>query len=369
MYFKFLRQSKFNHNWMRSLKLGFVLVLAASAVLITPTVLAQERVNPAADYQPDFVRGTTQSLESKISPAPPAPQLGRWMEKTPLPIPRTEMTWSAVYDGKVHVIGGYDYRGGFQGRFHQVYDPKANAWAEKAPIPQGANHIGLAVLGDNIYAVGGFLEQNKTPHDKVFAYNVPADRWTELAPLPKPLGAIATVALNGKIHAIGGRDTTSVGDHYVYDPATNTWSELAPLPGARDHAGAVVVNGFIHVLGGRFNQFEYNTNLHHVYSPNTNQWKERAPIPTPRSGHGAVWYRDRLFVFGGEGNGFVYGQVEAYNPTTNSWQSYAAMPTPRHGMGASLVDDTVYIAGGGPVTGGSLMTSTNEAFTLGTQRQ
>ncbi len=111
----------------------------------------------------------------------------------------------------------------------------------------------------------------------------------------------------------------------------------------------------------------YNTNLHHVYSPNTDQWKERVPIPTPRSGHGAVWYRDRIFVFGGEGNGFVYGQVEAYNLTTNSWQSYALMPTPRHGMGEALVDDTIYIAGGGLVTGGSLMTSTNEAFTPGSQ--
>lgn len=369
MYFKSLKQPKLNRYSVRSLKFVFGLVLIIAAASMAPTVFAQETTNPAANYQPDFIRGTTQSLESSVSPAPPAPQLGQWMERAPLPIPRTEMTWSAVHDGKVHVIGGYDYQGGFQGRYHQVYDPEVDAWSEKAPIPQGANHIGLAVLDGKIYAVGGFLEQNKTPHDKVFAYDVAADRWSELASLPKPLGAIATVALNGKIHAIGGRDTVSVGDHYAYDPATNTWSELASLPGARDHAGAVVIDGFIHVLGGRFNQFEYNTNLHHVYSPNTDQWKERAPIPTPRSGHGAVWYRERLFVFGGEGNGFVYGQVEAYNPTTNSWQSYAPMPTPRHGMGASLVDDTVYIAGGGPVTGGSLMTSTNEAFTLGPQDQ
>jgi hypothetical protein len=40
------------------------------------------------------------------------------------------------------------------------------------------------------------------------------------------------------------------------------------------------------------------------------------------------------------------------------------MPTPRHGMGAVAIGDTIYVAGGGPVTGGSLMTSTNEAFTL-----
>ena len=79
-----------------------------------------------------------------------------------------------------------------------------------------------------------------------FPDDVASNRWTQLTPLPKPLGAIATVAFRGKIHAIGGRDTVSVGDHYVYDPKTNKWSELAPLPGGRDHAGAVAINGFIH---------------------------------------------------------------------------------------------------------------------------
>lgn len=347
--------------------LAFVLASALIIAEITPGA-AQYTTNSAANYQPDFIRGTTQSIDSRISPASPAALRGRWMDKAPLPIPRTEMTWSAVYNDKVHVIGGYNYQGGFQARYHQVYDPQTNKWSESAPIPQGANHIGLAVLDDKIYAVGGFLEQNKTPHNKVFAYNVASNRWTELAPLPKPLGGIATVALNGKIHAIGGRDTVSVGDHYVYDPKTNKWSDLAPLPGGRDHAGAVVVDGFIHLLGGRFNTFEYNTGLHYVWSPNTNQWKERAPIPTPRSGHGTVWYSNRIFVFGGEGNGNVYAQVEAYDPTTNTWQSYTPMKTPRHGMGAAVVGDAVYIAGGGPVTGGSLMSSTNEAFTLSSKR-
>lgn len=278
---KYFQKFQFKNKAIQVLMLVLALTMVLAIAVIAPAVFAQATINSVADYQPDFVRGTTQSLNNRLSPAPPASELGKWAQKAPLPIPRTEMTWSAVYDGKVHVIGGYDYQGGFQGRYHQVYDPKNNTWSERAPIPQGANHIGLAVLDKRIYAVGGFLEQNKTPHNKVFAYDVSGNRWTELASLPKPLGSVATVALRGKIHAIGGRDTVSVGDHYVYDPATNKWSELAPLPGARDHAGAVVVNGFIHVLGGRFNQFEYNTNLHHVYSPNTDEWKERSLLLDP----------------------------------------------------------------------------------------
>ena len=87
-------------------------------------------------------------------------------------------------------------------------------------------------------------------------------------------------------------------------------------------------------------------------------------MPTARSCHGAVWYRDRLIVMGGEGFGRVFGQVEAYDPITNKWESLAPMLTPRHGMGAAAIGDAIYVAGGGPVTGGSLMVATHEAFML-----
>ena len=73
------------------------------------------------------------------------------------------------------------------------------------------------------------------------------------------------------------------------------------------------------------------------------------------------WLSHSHFLFGSSG---VFAQVEAYDPVTNKWESLTLMPTPRHGMGAVVIGDTIYIAGGGPVTGGSLMTSTNEAFTL-----
>lgn len=315
---------------------------------------------------PDFMRGTTQPESSTLSPAPPAKEQGRWVSKAPLPIPRTEMTWAAVWDDKMHVIGGYNYKGGFDSNYHHVYDPKTDTWFERAPIPRGVNHLGIVAYNNKIYAVGGFIEQNKNPVDNVWEYDIASDKWKALAPLPKARGAVSVVELNGKIHAIGGRDSDniSVGTHEVYDPKTNTWSKLASLPGGRDHIGVVVVSGFIHAIGGRFNTFEYNTNLHHVYSPNTDQWKERAPMPTARSGHGAVWYRDRIIVMGGEGSGRVFGQVEAYDPITNKWESLAPMPTPRHGMGAAAIGDAIYIAGGGPVTGGSLMVATNEAFLL-----
>jgi len=42
----------------------------------------------------------------------------------------------------------------------------------------------------------------------------------------------------------------------------------------------------------------------------------------------------------------------------------APMMTPRHGLGAVAIDNTLYVAGGGPIVGGSIQSSIDEAFTL-----
>lgn len=299
------------------------------------------------------------------SPAPRAGKSGQWSARKPLPIPRTEMAWAAEYRGRVHLVGGYAEQR-VDRPYHHAYDPTADAWEELPQLPRGANHVGVASLGDRLYAFGGFLEQNRTPHDGVFAFD--GERWHALRRLPEACGAIACVALDGKIHLIGGAigsdNRRSIDWHLVYDPRSDRYSRRQPLPVARDHIGVVSVGGAIHVIGGRVDSFHTNSNLHHSYDTQTDQWTFRTPLPTARSGHGAVWFRDRIFVMGGEGTGRVYGQNEAYDPKTDRWESYAPMLTPRHGMGAVGIADGIYVAGGGPQMGGGVKSAINEAFTL-----
>jgi N-acetylneuraminic acid mutarotase len=229
-----------------------------------------------------------------------------------------------------------------------------------------------------VYALGGFLEQNRNPDTKAYAYDVATDKWTDIAPLPRARGAAATAILNGRLHLIGGAgaptaERASVGWHEVYDPQADRWESRKALPGARDHVGSVAHNGVIHIVGGRFNTFEYNTNLHHVYLPERDTWEQRAPLPTTRSGHGLVVYRERLFAMGGEAGiiekgqlqqGKVFGQMESYDPATDMWQQHAPMPTPRHAVAATAIGDWIYVAGGGAVLGGGIQSAVHEAFTL-----
>lgn len=321
---------------------------------------------------------TPEQLAQRFVDSPaPAGVPGRWVSRAPLPIPRSEMAWATAWEGRMHVIGGYG-EGAVDRSYHHVYDPGEDRWHTAAPLPRGANHVGVVADAGRIYALGGFTGQNRGAHADAFVYDIAADRWERIAPMPRPRGAGAVVALNGRIHHIGGAsnpdaERASVGWHEVYDPQTDRWELRKPLPGARDHVGVVAHAGRIHVIGGRFNTFEYNTALHHVYLPDRDTWEERAPMPTPRSGHGLVVLEGRFFAMGGETGrfengrltGYVHGQMESYDPATDSWQSHAPMPTPRHGLGAAVLGRWIHVAGGGPVVGGGLQSSVHEAFTLG----
>ncbi len=308
------------------------------------------------------------------SPAPKGPA-GRWAARAALPIPRSEMAWATAWDGRMHIIGGYG-EGRVDRPYHHVYVPADDRWYTAAVLPRGANHVAVAADAGRVYALGGFLEQNRNPDTNAYAYEVDADRWVSIAPLPRPRGAAAAVFLDGKLHLIGGAsaptaERASVGWHEVYDPKADKWEARKALPGARDHVGCVAENGRIHIVGGRFNTFEYNTDLHHVYIAQRDTWELRAPLPTARSGHGLVTYRGRYWAMGGEGGIInvpgqqkVFGQMESYDPTTDTWQSHAPMPTPRHAVGATAIGDWIYVAGGGAVLGGSVQSAVHEAFTL-----
>ena len=302
------------------------------------------------------------------SPAPRAANAGRWIERAALPLPRSEMAWAAEFRGHLHLVGGYGEQR-VDRPYHHVYDPGQDSWSVLAPLPRGANHVGVAVLGDRLYAVGGFVEQNRNPHAECFAFDPAADRWTAIAPLPRPTGAVGCVALNGRLHAVGGAEGTadrrSVSTHLAYDPAAGRWEHRAPFVTPRDHTGVVATGGRIHLLGGRVDTFYTNSHLHHAYDPAADKWEQRAPLPTGRSGHGAVLYRDRIVCMGGEGSNRVFGQTEAYDPARDAWEALAPMPTPRHGLGAVTLGDFIHVAGGGPVMGGGVQSAVHEAFTLG----
>src|SRR5262245_1958790 len=67
---------------------------------------------------------------------------GTWTTKAPVPARINEVTLAAV-GGKLHVMGGSVLQ--FTGPYHVQYDPAADSWRPRAPLPRSLDHIGSAV--------------------------------------------------------------------------------------------------------------------------------------------------------------------------------------------------------------------------------
>jgi N-acetylneuraminic acid mutarotase len=304
---------------------------------------------------------------------------GTWTKKAPMRHARNELQAAAV-NGKIYAIGGgfTEMKDGkpidnMTSGYTEEYDPGTDTWRERAPMPEGSTHNGIAVLDGKIYVAGGFAGNRHTlPTASLFSYEPASDTWRKLTSLGGPLGSISLTAVDGKIHAFGGRvmgEDVTVGTHEVYDPKTDKWSAATPMPSSRDHAGIWVVNGKVDIFGGRTGGSDTSVALNEIYDPKSDKWSSAAPMPTGRSSSAFAEYRGLLFFAGGEcrtvnGSRGSFNENEAYDPKSDKWRKLAALPVGRHGFAAASVGNTLYFLGGSTECGSGGRLNDNLAFTL-----
>ncbi|MFQ5894520.1 MAG: Kelch repeat-containing protein [Nitrospinota bacterium] len=283
----------------------------------------------------------------------PGEAQGRWLAKRPSPTERGEVAVAAVGE-KVYVIGGFG--GGTRRSLVEEYDTRTDTWRARAPLPIAVRHPAAAGIGGKLYVVGGFLHSawRWPPVGRLFEYDPTADRWRERAPMPTARGALAAVAIEGKLYAVGGvAEGGDTGALELYDPKTDTWRRLAPMPTPRDHLAAGAVGGRLYVIGGRLGSYARNLDANEAYDPKTNRWAKLPPLPTPRSGIAGAAVGGKIYVFGGESTEGTFDENEAFDPGAGRWLKLPPMPTARHGLGAAVAGGQIYVMSGGRTPGGS----------------
>lgn len=308
-----------------------------------------------------------------------------WQPLSAMPVRLGET--NAVSDGRyVYVVGGTEQEGEAAPRdaTQRVlrYAPASNRWDTLPPLPEALSHVGTAVIGKRLYAVGGFTTNvHLGPSASAFVYDPAVQAWRRVAAISPARGSVSLAAVGGKLHAFGGRISNTVVSlpmppgapplkagygtvnlHQIYDPSSDRWTDAAPLPGpARDHMAVVVLDGKVHLLGGRTTDTDDNQARHDVYDPVTARWTVAAPLPAPRSAGAAAVIDGRIVYAGGEcrpggipNRDSAYDQTWMYDPTQDAWHAVAVLPQGRHGFGAATVGRTVYVAGGAPTCGGGM---------------
>jgi len=326
--------------------------------------------------------GTLIAIGAHAQPSPgSALAKGTWTKLAPMLHPQNEAA-VAVVGGRIYVMGGFAPDSDQPIDRVQVYDVAKNAWSDGTPLPDRIHHHGAVAIGGKIYVVSGFHEPfpKREPIDLTFVFDPAANRWDRRAPMPAPRGAFVAGAIGNLIYVAGGEHRRPAGapvpqgapppyepvtDLAVYDTAADRWSTLPPMKVARDHAYVGVIDGRLYVVGGR-DRPKYDIVTIEEFDPGTGKWSERAPMPSGRSGGHATVLGGQLYVFGGEGNPAsplgIYNEVEAFNPAINSWTRFEPMPLPRHSLVTATVGNRIYLPGGATSRGGTNLTAEVDAF-------
>jgi N-acetylneuraminic acid mutarotase len=228
------------------------------------------------------------------------PAADRWLTAPLLPRGANHVGVT-VLGGKLYAIGGH---------LDQNRRPDAlcfvlegETWRPIAPLPKAAGAIGCVATGNVLHAVGGAVGDTnaaKLSLDWHLVYDPKADAWTPRAPLPTGRDHIGIVETGGLIYVVGGRVNnfyTNSHLHHAYDPKTDAWTARSPLPTARSGHGSVLYRGKIFVMGGEGSNRVFGQN--EAYDPATDKWEAYAPMLTPRHGLGAVAIGDYIHVAGG----------------------------------------------------------------------
>ena len=169
---------------------------------------------------------------------------------------------AVALNGKIHLIGGASEPAAERASvsWHEVYDPKADKWETRKPLPGARDHVGCVAHGGLIHVIGGRFNTFEYNTDLHHVYLPERDTWELRAPLPTARSGHGLVVYRDRFFAMGGesglqRDGQLVqgkvfGQMKSYDPAGASWQSHAPMLTPRHAVGATVLGDSIYVAGG-----------------------------------------------------------------------------------------------------------------------
>lgn len=238
----------------------------------------------------------------------------------------------------------------------------ANGWREGAPMTTGRAFAGGALIGSELYVVGG--GSTSGPRTDAEIYDIRSDIWRAAPSLPAGLQHFGMAASGGKIYAAGGYEASPAerpqfgvfdeaqispspeGDtakSWVYDPQVGTWIGIAPMPSARAGHGFIAHGDRIYALGGR----GADASRVWAYDPMENSWEAVGDaMPSPRVAAAYVSANGRIYAIGGLVDGNATARVDIFDPATGHWQSGPSLPAPRAGHVAAQMNGRIHVTGG-----------------------
>ena len=189
---------------------------------------------------------------------------------TPLPALPSPLHGAAacVVSGRVYLLGGSE-DGVVSPRVWR-FSTDRGQWEERCPMPGGRSHHCAGVVRGMIYAVGG-IGPGGVYRSDVCRYDVDVDRWTVAPPCGSPRAYAGCAVVGDQLYIMGGHS----GRQWLktvrrFSPLENQWHGLGCMPETLGQLAVTVSDNRIYCLGG-FSGCDYRRTVH-KYNPRTDRW-------------------------------------------------------------------------------------------------
>ena len=276
--------------------------------------------------------GFDRELKATVGSSCFDPQTEAWSAIADLPTPVTHVN-AAIDGNSLWIAGGFvgDDPGTSTDAVWK-YDLEGDTWETGPPLPVVRAGGGLVRLGRKLHYFGGFGADRDEVHGDHFTLDLDGGAtWTKLAPLPVARGHVGGAVVGGRIFAIGGQlrhdtDPLDLDLVHAYDIEANRWEACATLPTARSHCeqSTFVLGDRIVVMGGRDTARQRGRFMRSrnpfapldavtVYRTAEDAWTEGPRLPVGLLGPSAHVLGDRVLLIGGSVDGPWKPQTAQYS--------------------------------------------------------
>lgn len=223
--------------------------------------------------------------------------------------------------GMIYAVGGLTKTGDSMSTV-EVFDPIVGRWQVAEAMMMLRSRVGVAVMHNLMYAIGGYNGQKRLSTVEVF--DPTTNTWTKVASMNCKRSAVGAAALDNRLYVCGGYDgVCSLNTVECYNPDKNEWTMVTNMSKHRSAAGVIAFDRHVYALGGHdglsiFDSVE-------KYSPESGQWLPVIPMLSKRCRLGVATLHGRLFVCGGYDGASFLRTAETYDPVTRQWTQVAPL--------------------------------------------
>lgn len=264
-----------------------------------------------------------------------------WSPISGLAVPRDDFG-TAVIGDDIWALGGMTGERGNRLQSIEVYDTTTDTWSTSdIEMPLGIASFETVAVGPLIYSFGGF-DATSQAVDYAAVLDTGSGEWRELPEVPHPRYAHTSTLVDDRVYLIGGRDLDGeVAEVDVFDLRTETWETLdTPMPRrrARDSHKTVAIPQGLVVAGGQ-REFQDSAQVD-LFDPRAGRWTTLPDLPEPMSRAGLAHADGKLWIALHE-SAYVMDSAEL-----DRWEEGNALTLSRHGMGVVVHDGFIYSIGG-----------------------